>query len=217
MARAEKIWTRLPAEPQSYLMVVAETVHHEHVGFWVPLVDGDGGKRLPGAPEAFANHAGSAVFRHDVPKLHGFGEDVNARWAEHIRTRVRGRHFVSLPFLVERNEGLGAVVPAVLNVNADPGEGAEWYRAMHTEWLVCARDGASPFVEIAFYAMQAKLSVVSPEGGNDTPLLDMLAPEWRLLPGAPMALPSGEHNDRTEEVAVQRVEAGRRSDREGAG
>lgn len=177
--RANAIWQRLPSKPQAYLVVVGGTQGDEHLGFWVPVVEGDRGKRLPGASEAFANHIGSAVFRHDVPKLDGFSEEVNARWSEHIRARIRGRHFVSIPLLVERNQGLGSVVPAVVNVSADPGEGREWYRALHEEWLECAREAAAPFIEVALFAMQARLAV----GGTASLQLDILAPEWRRLPG----------------------------------
>lgn len=182
--RATEIWKGLPSEPRSFLVVVAETGHHEHLGFWVPIAEGDGGKWLPGAPEAMANQTGSVVLRHDVPRLHGFSDQVNKRWSEHIRTRVRGRHFVSLPFLVERAEAAGDVVLAVLNVNANPGEGGEWYRALHHEWLERARDAAAPFVEVAFHATKAKLAVASGAlGAGGGPLLDTLPLEWRLLPG----------------------------------
>jgi len=180
--RAQALWNELPFSSQHCLMIVAETVHDEHVGFWVPLIEGDGGKRLPGAPEAFANHIGSAVFRYDPPRLDGFGDDLDAKWRDHIRTKVRGRHFVSLPLVIERPEGLTSFVAAVLNVNADPDEGAEWYRALHSEWLNCARHAAAPFIEIALYGIQARLLLQVPA----VSLLDTLPDDWALLPGAPV-------------------------------
>lgn len=190
--RADQIWKPLPRAPRTHLVVVAETVGHEHAGFWVPVVDGDRGARVPGAPAAFENHVGSCVFRHDLMELDGFPEDMNARWRTHIRERVRGRHFVSLPFVVDHQEGFGKVALAVLNVNADPPAGDEWYRALHQVWLERARDAAAPFVEIAFYAVLAKFAVLrvsdSTEPGLDIspPDLDISPAVWKRLPGAPV-------------------------------
>lgn len=179
--RASDLWEGLPSKPATYLTIVAETVEEEHLGFWVPVVEGEGGSRIPGAPQAFANHTGSCVLRHDVPPLTGFSSALTDRWTQHIKLRVRGRHFVSLPFVVERDEGMGASVLAVVNVNADPAEGEEWYRALHTQWLERARVSATPFVEIAFYALLAKFAVLD-DGEDGAATLDTPA-EWKTLPG----------------------------------
>ena len=192
--RARAIWQGLPARPETCLAVVAETVRHEHVGFWVPVVEGDGGTRLPGAPAAYANRTGSAVFRHDIPWLQGFGDAVNARWADHVRNRVRGRHFVSLPFVGVMDGGHREIVPAVININADPDAGSEWYRSLHREWLARARDAAAPFVELAFYAAQAQLAV-APEDDGEGPLLDIPSAQWRDLPGMALEAVGGDQDD----------------------
>ncbi len=181
--RAQELWQDLPERDRSAaLVIVAEAVVQNsprHVGFWVPLAQGNNGAKLPGAPEAYSNLIGSTVFCHDVPPLRGFSDTLNQRWRTHITTQVSGRHFVSVPFVVDETSG-GGFAGAVVNVNADPDEGHEWFRALHGKWLQRATEAASPFAEISFHAVRARFALLAPHVG-DVGLLETLPDAWRAL------------------------------------
>lgn len=185
--RSQELWSDLPEKDrEACLVIVAEAVVQDsprHVGFWVPLARGNGGAKLPGAPEAYSNLVGSTVFCHDVPPLKGFGDELSLKWKTHITSHVRGRHFVSVPFVVSDASG-GDFAAAIVNVNADPGEGDEWFRALHKNWLQRATDAAAPFAEVAFHAIRARFAGPAP-GVASVGLLDTLPAAWRpLIPGS---------------------------------
>lgn len=149
---AEELWRGLAATAR--LHIVAETRGTRHAGFWVPLARGDRSLVLPGAPAAYTNLRGDAVFKDDLPPLTGFSDAVAARWRSFITDQFAQRMFVSLPFLAPRGgTGRGRVVMCVLNVNVDAADMSGWYRARHPEWLKVARARSQPFVEIAFEAL----------------------------------------------------------------
>lgn len=172
---AKDLWAGLPAQPVCYLMIVAETWKDRHSGFWVPHVSGDRSAVLPGAPEAYANGYGSAVFKGDLPELRGFSENLSKRWHAYILDVVPGTLFVSLPVLVPRINQEEPSIAAILNVNVSLANDGCWHRAYHPEWLLEASRVAQPFAEIALYATLAKLSLrlpVPPPGAGSPILLD---------------------------------------------
>jgi hypothetical protein len=187
---AAGLWEACP-RANKYLLVVAETERAEHEGFWVPVVKGEDGRYLPGAPEAFAERIGSAVFQDDLPPLVGFPKKVVAAWQSYIRNRVQERLFVSIPFLVPIGNDWPAI--AVLNVNADPPDEDGWWRAYHREWLTLAKDWVAPFVEIARWAVLIKFQVVGTMVRGIT--IDTGSPNWDYLPvtRVPKSLPGGHH------------------------
>jgi hypothetical protein len=182
--RAQDIWQTTGDERR--LVIVAETLGSDHRGFWVPLIQGEGSKWLPGAPEAWALQRGSAVYKDDLPRLSGFAQSLNARWQAFMLDRFRQRLFVSLPFRV--SDGIGGwLVPCVLNVNVDTSDVGSWRRAMHAEWLEIARERARPFIEVAFNGL---LLIFSDVTGR--PILDTGSDDWNTLPVQRLALPKGE-------------------------
>lgn len=151
-ARADELWRGLPDRDR--LAVVVETEDAGHLGFWIPLA-GPNGQVLPGAPEAFREKRASAVFVDDPPDLSSFGPAVSGRWQEWIQQHVRARLFVSIPLVVpnpDRPAERSSV--AVLNVNANPADDQNWFRAYHPEWLGIVTRETSQFVEVAVNAVR---------------------------------------------------------------
>ncbi len=171
-AHAEELWLGLSSDRR--LLIVAETPGSNHRGFWVPLVRGDGGVWLPGAPTAFGQQEGHAVFKDDLPPLKGFGQAVESRWKAYMMNHFQEQLFVSLPFRAP--DGLGYVTLGVLNVNVDAREIRPWFRAYQPEWLHVARDRVRPFVEIALWALLVMLA-----GMDDAPRLDTGSDHWDTL------------------------------------
>lgn len=197
--RAKHLWEDVASRAHKHLMIVAET-RKAHAGFWAPIVDGEGGTTLAGAPTAYRNHLGSLVLFNDPPPLLGFSESLNHRWRAYLRDHVAGQLFVSLPLLAPRAPGEPQTVLAVVNVNGYPEQGREWLRGYSPEWLERARDAASPWLECAFYAWQYHAMAVAAQlnvsAGCD---LDAESADWNMLTGeqngAPLALEDGGESD----------------------
>jgi hypothetical protein len=177
-ARASELWSETNAK--RCLVIVAETSEAQHIGFWAPLVFGDNGESLPGAPEAFQQMEGSAVFKEDLPPFSGFSAKVQAKWRAYMLSHFAEKMFVSLPLKVPTPTG-GTLVAAVLNVNANPPDEDGWKRAYHKEWLAIARDRVAPFVEVAYHAFRVGIEANHAIG---TPFrLDTGSSAWDSLPG----------------------------------
>lgn len=175
---ARTLWSRL--NPERCLIVAAETRGADHIGFWVPLIRGEGSRDLPGASRAFYNYIGSAVFKDDIPTLWGFPDELSAPWRNYIRNDFREHMFVSLPLVVPKGSaGTGSLVVAVLNVNADPPVEDGWRRAYHREWLELARKRATPFVLVAFQACLLRLEAQQ-LAGKEYGVLDTGASTWNF-------------------------------------
>jgi hypothetical protein len=180
---ASALWGGIQAERR--LVVVGETRRSSHLGFWIPLARGEHGAVLPGAPTAFLQSRGHAVFKDDPPPLTGFGEAMQLRWRQYMATEFRERLFLSLPYLYPDRGTLRPV--AVLNVNVDTTDLSGWLRAHHKEWLRLARDRVQPFVEIAMAALVLILAA-----GRGIPRLDSGSDDWDTLPSVvPRWLPEG--------------------------
>lgn len=159
---AADLWEDLSRSSESCLVIVAETMGADHLGFWIPLRRGDGGKALPGAPTAYFGLEGSAVFAEDLPPLEGFTKTLERQWHAYMGRQFREALFVSLPLVVPADEG-GRKTIAVLNVNADPPPDDGWRRAYHKEWLAEATARVGAFIEIALYAINVGMAINSPE------------------------------------------------------
>jgi hypothetical protein len=185
-ALANALWAGMSLERR--LLIVAETMGANHRGFWVPLVQGEGGAWLPGGPEAWARRIGCAVYKDDLMPLSGFSEALQYRWKAYFAERFGERLFVSLPCLAPDVRG-GSIVLGVLNVNVEAADVSGWRKAMHREWLELARKRAEPVVEIAFYAVRLMFM-----GVPNTPVLDTGSDTWNRLPvpTARRSLPQGD-------------------------
>lgn len=151
---ADRVWGLLPEyQRRKRLTIVAETEGSEHIGFWVPLVSGNGNEDLPGASAAVKNGVGSAVFKHELPPLRGFSPDIEKTWHAHMATNFSHALFVALPFYLPAGVANQPQVVAVLNVNVDAKVEEGWHRAMHDEWLSLARNRVSQFMEVAFKSL----------------------------------------------------------------
>jgi hypothetical protein len=170
------LWQTLPA--RDVLVVVSETDQASHLGFWVPTEQGREHHRLPGAPTAFFNLIGDAVFKADLPPVLGFDEAVGARWRAYMAGSFGQRLFVSLPLVASSPDGQAPrAALAVLNVNVDPIDpGDGWYRAYHPEWLAAAQDRAKAFVDIAYCATLVEMR-------GRTGLAVLGSGHWVALPG----------------------------------
>ena len=92
--------------------------------------------------------------------------------------------FVSLPFTVlDSDKPKGKRTIAVLNLNVQRHNGNLDRRSYHKEWLTIARGRVSPFIEIAYWCMLIKITIL-----NTTlklPYFDLKTglPDWNTLPG----------------------------------
>lgn len=190
-ARAAELWRETTAH--RCLVIVAETAEAQHIGFWTPLVYGDKGNSLPGAPEAFQQMEGSAVFKEDLPPFAGFPAKVQAKWSAYMLNHFAEKMFVSLPLKVPTPTG-GTIVPAVLNVNAQPPDEDGWKRAYHKQWLSIARDRVAPFTEVAYHAFRVEIAANNKIARPFS--LDTGSPAWDSLPGfiERKLLPEGNHD-----------------------
>jgi hypothetical protein len=185
---ANAMWGSHPTDTPC-LVIVAETRNSRHLGFWVPLLFGDGGVTLPGAPTAFTNRDGAAVFKDDLPSVAPFGAALEGRWRSYMVNEFRHMLFVSVPYRIPRG-GKSRESIAVLNVNVTPGaDVSPWRRAYHREWLRVARDRAEPFLDVAADALMLIY------GKKPTALIDTVSPLWDSLPlETPRRLLGGEHD-----------------------
>lgn len=147
---ANGLWAPIGHDSSRRLIVVGETDDSRHLGFWVPTTKGSRGEDIPGAPKAYYNQVGSAVFKRDLPPMAGFPHLAES-WSAYIQDKLTGRLFVSLPFAPPDGHG-GRKVVAILNINANPSEDDGWYRAYHVEWLKIAQEKVLHSAEVAFYA-----------------------------------------------------------------
>jgi hypothetical protein len=155
-AMSADLWRGL--ESKRCLVIVGESDSARHLGFWVPVVAGEHGKHLPGAPTAYRDLRGSAVFKDDPPFLTPwFPESLNYRWLEYVQTRFQDDLFVSLPIVIAAETGQRRAV-AVLNVNARPAPSDGWRRAYHEEWLRLATRHAARFAISAYRGVVIQLA-----------------------------------------------------------
>jgi hypothetical protein len=181
----ESLWGPQPADTPC-LVIVAESTNSRHLGFWIPMIKDEAGACLPGAPLAFTNRVGAAVFKDDLPPLKSFGGGLELRWLSYMATEFRDMLFVSVPFRIPRG-GKGRDTVAVLNVNVTPNDIAPWRRAYHAEWLKLARDRAEPFLDVAANALLLLT------GKDPMAIIDSASPLWDKLPQeAPRRLIGGE-------------------------
>ena len=188
--KAAGLWEGYGAATK-FLVVVAETAKANHLGFWIPIVRGDKGSDLPGAPFAYQRIQGASVFKDDLPPLTGFPTELTARWNAYMLNDFKESLFISLPFRVPTGHLGTEIVAAVLNVNADPQDIGAWRRAYHQEWLSVAANYAAPFIEIAYYAIQVQMAAQRDLAQSHISL-DTGHSSWDTLPGvsSPKLLPS---------------------------
>jgi hypothetical protein len=178
-ARAAQLWQGFASLGERCLLIVAETEDADHMGFWIPIRQGQQLAPLPGAPEAFDTLEGSAVFKDDLPDLSAaFSPTINSRWHAFMTEHFKQRMFVSLPLRLPAENA--PTVGAVLNVNAAPTAEDGWRRAYHPVWLRAARDRAGPFIEAAYFATLIRREA-EPAAW---PRIDTGARQWDTLPGA---------------------------------
>jgi hypothetical protein len=191
-ARADELWKNIHSDRR--LIIVSETERAGHLGFWVPTARGSHSNLLPGAPRAFLQMSGNAVFKDDLPKIEGFPEEVGNKWTGYMEEHFAERLFVSLPLLVPAStiSGTGSAVAAVVNINASPQNEELWYRAYHEEWLKIAQNRVADLAEIAFYAMLVKVEAETALGTSSI-RIDTGCKLWDRLPVAEVIrrLPAG--------------------------
>jgi hypothetical protein len=180
---ATEIWSKCNIAEEC-MVVAAQTEGAGHMGFWVPLIKGEGGANLPGAAAAYFLKQGDAVFRDDLPYLVGFPEAANSTWLDYMNKHFPEDLFVSLRFLVPTRPGThsGSGVAAVLNVNVQPSDKSVWRRAYHREWLESASAAVAPFIEVAFNALLVKIEIDWHRGRNVL-ALQTGSRSWDTLPG----------------------------------
>jgi hypothetical protein len=176
-ARATELWNGYAKSGEPCLVVVAETTKANHLGFWVPMIQGKQRVHLPGAPTAFFTLAGDAVFQDDLPSLSdAFDEKLDRRWNSYMTEHFKEHMFVSLPLRLQTTAG--SAVGAVLNINATPHQDDGWRRAYHREWLGAAQDRAAPFLEIAYWAAHLRRAGAP----RFWPRIDSDTREWDTFP-----------------------------------
>jgi hypothetical protein len=146
--KADDLWAGV--NHTGRLAILAESAGSAHRGFWVPIAASDDGTFLPGACRAYALGSGHAVFRDDLPPLHGF-DRISNKWRDYMERTFSSDLFVSLPFHSPSASETWAAHSAVLNVNAAASDMTAWRRAYHPQWLELARQAALQFVEVALW------------------------------------------------------------------
>ena len=187
--RGAELWHDVSAVGERCLLVVAETASANHLGFWIPLAQGNGKTYLPGAPSAYISLEGAAVFQDDLPDLvPTFSETLDAAWKNYMVKHFKEAMFVSIPFRLDSTTG--PTVGAVLNVNATPHPDDGWRRAYHREWLRVARNRAAPLIEVAYWAAHIRRAAQPTEW----PQIDSGTPQWDTFPVVvgPLLLGPGE-------------------------
>lgn len=149
---------------------------------------------LPGAPSAFADSQGFAVFKDDLPPLKGFTGEQTTAWHNYMRTYFREDLFVSLPYTLNSSANEKQVF-AICNVNVKPIKPDAWRRAYHLEWLCEARDQVKSSLCQAYEAFQLMCdcdTLIHGYGGGAGITLNPLFPSPFTLQGTqPLQLSSG--------------------------
>lgn len=179
---AEGLWDDAD-DGDRVLMVVYETRNEtEHIGFWTPLSHrGQNNCRLPGAPTAYYEMKGSAVFKDDPPLLSGFSDQLRTRWNNYMTNEFQEDMFISLPLISPVDKTKKPI--AVLNINVNIAGDLRLYRAYHEQWLQVARDRATPFINLAVLGCLIGNYANDSIGGPIIPI-DTEVREWNHLPGA---------------------------------
>lgn len=157
--KSKNLWREITGDTDKKLMAVMESPGAQHLGFWIPVTRGEEGATIPGAPRAYSEQVGDAVFAADLPPLNGFPKSVERKWHAYMKDDFQDNLFASIPIeLPPINPEGREVIGAVLNINARPKED-DWCRAYHQEWLTATERRVAPFAEIALGALALRQAI----------------------------------------------------------